>query len=704
VLGELRRANSITFAISHWGPRACTLHREGTPREMKISAYLAHLSQPGVTELVLTSGERPMARVGGELIPFGNDPLLEDGLVSALFALGGSRYIDALAKADASWTARAEPVGTVSILAKKSGDKLEIRLSLLRAAKKAEDDPASSNPAKVAPAPASSTPRDMPPTPAKAPPASPARPPPRDDAQSAARTEARPMFRAEVREVRRDPRLESDPPPGGPSPSPRKDPKSEPQPFAPLGAHRKEAKSDPQPFPPAGPHRKEAKSEPEPVSSSRNDPRSSPEPVPPAATMADPRVSPAALPPPPLHEAKIEARAHARVDASFAPLHEPTMRSTGGPPRPPELDALLRAAVEMRASDLHLVNGRPPLYRVAFELTPKGEPLSDALIDKVVLSCVPARQRLALDTDGAVDFALDDPQHGRFRVNVSKQRTGFKVSLRIVPREVPTLASLRLPQAISQATHHHQGLIVITGPTGHGKTTTLAAIVDILNSERAHHVITVEDPIEFVHPRKKAIMSQREVGTDTASFLSALKGSLREDPDVIVVGELRDLETVRMAVSASETGHLVLGTMNTPNAAKAIERLIDLFPPSDQAQIRMTLAGGLRLVVGQRLVPSVDRRSLHAAVELLPGSTSLWALIRDNRTFQIPSLQQRGKALGIVRLDESLAELVRDGKVSLEVAKEVAEAPQELEALLVQKPVEQKKPEGLLGSLFGRKG
>ena len=291
-------------------------------------------------------------------------------------------------------------------------------------------------------------------------------------------------------------------------------------------------------------------------------------------------------------------------------------------------------------------------------------------------------------------------------MNVSRQRTGYKVSLRVVSREVPTVASLGLPSAIAAATHHHQGLVVVTGPTGHGKTTTLAALVDILNAERAHHVITVEDPIEYVHPRKKAIMSQREVGTDTQSFVSALKGSLREDPDVIVVGELRDVETVRMAVAASETGHLVLGTMNTPNAAKAIERLIDLFPPGDQPQIRMTLAGGLRMVIGQRLVPSVDKKSLHAAVELLPGSTSLWALIRDNRTFQIPSLQQRGKGLGITRLDESLADLVRAGKITLDVAKSVAEAPLELEAMLGPKPdaEAQKKNDGFLGGLFGKKG
>src|SRR5262249_37986335 len=235
--------------------------------------------------------------------------------------------------------------------------------------------------------------------------------------------------------------------------------------------------------------------------------------------------------------------------------------------------------------------------------------------------------------------------------NVSRQRTGYKGSFRLVPREVPTLEGLALPPEIAEATKHHQGLIVVTGPTGHGKTTTLSAIVDRINATTTHHVITVEDPVEYIHPRKRAMMSQREVGTHTKSFFSALKGSLREDPDVIVVGELRDTETVRMALSASETGHLVIGTMNTPSAAKTIDRLIDLFPPSDQAQVRMTLAGGLRLIVSQRLVPNAERTGLVAAAEILPGSISLWSLIRDNKTYQIPSLQQRGKALGIVRLD-----------------------------------------------------
>jgi twitching motility protein PilT len=251
---------------------------------------------------------------------------------------------------------------------------------------------------------------------------------------------------------------------------------------------------------------------------------------------------------------------------------------------------------------------------------------------------------------------------------------------------VPTLEGLALPPEIAEATKHHQGLIVVTGPTGHGKTTTLAAIVDRINATTTHHVITVEDPVEHLHARKRAMISQREVGTNTKSFASALKASLREDPDVIVVGELRDTETVRMALSASETGHLVVGTMNTPSAAKTIERLIDLFPPADQQQVRTTLAGGLRLVVGQRLLPNAAGNGVVAACEVLPGSIALWNLIRDAKTFQIPSLQQRGRAAGIVRLDDSLADLVRAQRTSLESALAFAESPQELRAKLAPRP------------------
>jgi twitching motility protein PilT len=367
---------------------------------------------------------------------------------------------------------------------------------------------------------------------------------------------------------------------------------------------------------------------------------------------------------------------------------------------PPPIAALFDGARAARASDLHLVSGRPMLLRVRGELTARGEPIDEATVAKMVMPLVPERLAGVLAEQGSCDFALDRGGKGRLRVNVARQRTGLKACFRLVSATVPTLESLGLPPEIEKATHHHQGLVVVTGPTGHGKTSTLAAIVDIINRETTHHVITVEDPVEVLHPRKKAMITQREVGTHTRSFGSALKASLREDPDVIVVGELRDTETVRMALAASETGHLVLGTMNTPSAAKTIDRLVDLFPPADQQQVRMTLAGGLHLIVSQRLLPSADGNGMVVAVELLPGSIALWALIRDNKTFQIPSLQQRGKAFGILRRDDSLHDLVRAGRVTREAALAEAEFPDELDAVLSgRKP----PPETVAGKLFGKR-
>jgi twitching motility protein PilT len=350
------------------------------------------------------------------------------------------------------------------------------------------------------------------------------------------------------------------------------------------------------------------------------------------------------------------------------------------------LDAFLQMATATRATDMHLIAGRPLLLRVATDLLPRTQPVAVEVVERIAREIVPARLREQLEQDGSCEFTIDHPAHGRFRANVSRQRSGYKISARVIPRDVPTIPSLGLPAGIATATAHQQGLVLVTGPAGNGKTSTVAALVDHLNAEAPHHILTIEDPIEFIQPRKRALVSHREVGSSARSYASALKAAMREDPDVIVVGELRDAATVRLAISAAETGHLVLATMNTPSAAKTIDRLIDLFPPAEQAEIRMSIAGALRMIIGQRLVPSADRTRLHVAVELLPATIALYTLIRDGRTFQIPSLQQRGRALGVLRLDESLADLVRAQKATLEVVKQFAESPADLEALVARAP------------------
>ncbi|MFO0613470.1 MAG: PilT/PilU family type 4a pilus ATPase [Polyangiaceae bacterium] len=382
------------------------------------------------------------------------------------------------------------------------------------------------------------------------------------------------------------------------------------------------------------------------------------------------------------------------------------------------LEPLLDEGRDAGASDLHLTADvgegarRGALLRVAGSLIEARTRVPSSEREAAILALVPLAYRGALETRGGADFALDVPRAGRFRVNVTLTLCGLKASLRFIPRELPTIASLGLPDALRAATEQHQGLIVVTGPAGHGKTTTLAALVDHVNATRPHHVITVEDPIEIVHPIKTAILTQREVGAQTRSFARALKGALRQDPDVIVVGELRDVETMRMALSASETGHLVIATMNTPSAAHTIDALIDFFPPGDQPQVRSTLAGGLKYIVSQRLVPRADGKGCVAAVETLPGSLPLWNMIRDQKTFQLPSHMQRGKGAGIVRLNDSLADLVQRGVITLEDAMRSSTNAEELQLILngpasspVELPPSRELPgEKMVGQLLGRAG
>ena len=376
--------------------------------------------------------------------------------------------------------------------------------------------------------------------------------------------------------------------------------------------------------------------------------------------------------------------------ATPAPAMAPTHAAPAAPrrataPKDPrareELTALLAQARQQKASDVHVFADQPIRVRRNGELTTQGEPIRAAKVESMMRSVMSEGQEEDLIRQGYADLSLELPKVGRLRVNIGKQSLGFKGCFRLVSDVVPTLESLGLPKDLENVAHYHQGLAVISGPNGAGKTTTMAAIVDIVNASSPHHIITVEDPVEIIHPVKKALMSQREVGAHTRSFARALKAALREDPDVIVIGELRDRETVEIALSAAETGHLVIATMSTRSASKTIDRLIDLFPPDLQSQVRATLAGALKIIVSQRLLPGA-KGEMVAAAELITGSVPLWNLIRDNKLFQLPSLQQRGRSLGMIKFDTSLEELVRAGRITEEVAKKNAENAVELEKAL----------------------
>ncbi len=353
----------------------------------------------------------------------------------------------------------------------------------------------------------------------------------------------------------------------------------------------------------------------------------------------------------------------------------------------PHLVAMLTEARRANASDVHIVAERPALIRRVGALEPHGKPLSAEVVRRMLMSLLDGPLEEALLTSGYADLAIELPGPGRIRANVNRQKTGLKGCFRLVANEPPTLESLGLPRELAKVASYHQGLAVISGPNGHGKTTTMAALIDLINSQKSAHIITVEDPIEVVHPRKKSVISQRQVGAHTDSFHTALKGALREDPDVICIGELRDTETVEMAMSAAETGHLVIATMSTPSASKTIDRMIDMFPPDEQSQVRATLAGALKIVVSQRLVPTADGRRMVAAAELITGNIPLWNLIKDNKLYQLPSLQQRGRSFGMIRIEDSLRDLMIAKVITEEVA--MANAP---DPKLVKPPPEPAPP------------
>ena len=333
------------------------------------------------------------------------------------------------------------------------------------------------------------------------------------------------------------------------------------------------------------------------------------------------------------------------------------------------LDKVFKAAVDMKASDVHVVPGEPFMLRHMGKLVRlKSQPLMPEHSVKVVEELLTPFQRKTLVNKQQLDFAYELKGLGRFRGSAMLHNNGVSGVFRVIPPGIPSFAELGIPDIIYPILDNHQGIILVTGATGHGKTTTLAAMIDYINSKRPHHILTVEDPIEFIHPFKKGVVNQRELGTSTLSYHNALKGALRQDPDVIVIGELRDLDTISLAISASETGHLVIGTLSTSSAAKTVDRIIDSYPPGEQNQIRAMLSESLKAVITQRLIPGANAKSMQLGLEILIGNLSIANLIRDNKTYQIQSAIQMGKATGMCLMDESIVELLTDGKITLEAA------------------------------------
>jgi len=337
---------------------------------------------------------------------------------------------------------------------------------------------------------------------------------------------------------------------------------------------------------------------------------------------------------------------------------------------------LLKLTKDNNASDLHLCVGLPPMIRVCGILKKAADKvLKNDDILGIVKEILPKGKSNLIDSDGNIadfkdiDLGVEIEGLARFRTNIYHDRNGLAVAFRLIPNKMRLLEELGLPEVVRDVCSMKRSLVLVTGITGSGKSTTLASIIDIINSQRAEHVITIEDPIEYVHEHKKCIINQREIGAQTSSFADSLRSALREDPDVILVGEMRDLETISMAITAAETGHLVLSTLHTRGAVQAIDRIIDVFPPHQQAQIRIQLADTLGMVISQVLIPSSDNKVMHLACEIMVGNNAIKSLVREKQTHQIYSAIQTGSNVGMQTLDKSLKDLVTSGKIPEESAK-----------------------------------
>ncbi|MDQ3281579.1 MAG: PilT/PilU family type 4a pilus ATPase [Acidobacteriota bacterium] len=373
-----------------------------------------------------------------------------------------------------------------------------------------------------------------------------------------------------------------------------------------------------------------------------------------------------------------EARAAAAWPAAAVPEGNP-------------LEALLIEMAQRGASDMLIISGVAPVFRVSGRLARTTDaPLSTDDVHNLLAPLLTSRLREKLDDEGAADFSLrlsrsagdEDRRAWRFRVNVHRQRGSLAAAVRALPTEIPTLQQLRLPASLAELVKPQRGLVLVCGPTGSGKSTTLAALIGELNRAEARHIITIEDPVEYEHRNGKSIIEQIEIGRDAPSFASALRASLRQDPDVILVGEMRDLETVSTALTAAETGHLILSTMHTSDAAQAIHRIVDVFPPAQQTQIRQQLALSLNAVLVQHLVPRADEKGRAVAVEVLLANHAVRNHIRNEKLQNLATEITLGKRNGMISLEDSLASLLREGLITPEDARARSGRPDELESLM----------------------
>lgn len=344
-----------------------------------------------------------------------------------------------------------------------------------------------------------------------------------------------------------------------------------------------------------------------------------------------------------------------------------------------EIKQLLQHTIDSKASDLHLIAGIPPAIRVDGVLSPvPGQSiLSPDALNTLLKEFMMAEQLKVLTDSKEVDFSLSFSDKGRFRVNAYTQKGSWAAAFRLIPLEIPTIEGLGLPKILHSFTPLKQGLVLVTGPTGHGKSSTLAAMINEINMTRSAHILTIEDPIEFVFKPYKSIISQRESNTDTLSWPIALRSALREDPDVVLVGEMRDLETISSALTVAETGHLVFATLHTNSAAQTIDRIVDVFPETQQAQVKLQLSNVIEAVFSQRLIPALPK-GRQVAYEVMLGTTAIRTAIRDGKTHQIGSIIETSQDAGMTTLERCLVDLVQTGKITIESAQEWALRPEEV--------------------------